>query len=156
MNVKNMSLNLSKPKKHSNNVILALAHFPKGMLILLMGIAFLSSPWLYHIFRQYEINPPVLQIIFTAGIIGTLPFLLLFGITLLRLPLIRRNMKLIAQATYEVTSWDRAELLADQTKEKGKVTSIFIEEKLVIELYETGASNLLLKKTPVPFTDAIE
>lgn len=133
-----MSQNLAEHEEHSNKYILALQHFPKGMFLMATCIAFLCSPWLYHVFRQYEIDPPVLQIIFTAVVIGTVPFLLLYGITLLRLPVIRRNMQLLATITIEESSWDRAGLLADHSEEKGQGAEIFIktEEKLVIELYE--------------------
>src|SRR5438046_1893167 len=134
-----MSLNFDEHDEDSNKYILALKHFPKGMFLLAMCIAFICSPWLYHFFRQYEIEPPIMQIIFTAGIIGTVPFLFLYGITILRLPIIRQNMQLMAQTTYEESSWDRADLLADQAKENGDGASIFIEEKIVIELYDNGA-----------------
>jgi hypothetical protein len=133
-----MISNLSEHDEHSNNFRLALKHFPNGMFIMVTCIACLCSPWLYHFFRQYEIEPPVLQIIFTAVAIATVPFLLLYGITLIRLPRIRRDMQLLARITFEESSWDRADILSDHTDGKHDIALIKTEEKLVIELYENN------------------
>jgi hypothetical protein len=129
-------LNVSEHRDHANIFMLAFRHFPVGMLILTTGIACIGSPWLYHFFRQNEDLAPILQILLTAAVIGIVPFLLLYGITLMRLPTIRRNMQLIAEITFEESSWDRADLVAEENG-KSATTFVKIEEKITIELYET-------------------
>ena len=131
-----MPLHFVKHDEHSSKYILALHHFPKGMFLLATCIAILCSPWLYHIFRQYEIEPSYLQILFTALIIATVPFLLLYGITLMRLPAIRENMQLLARITIEESSWDRAGLMEDHAVGQDPATLVKTEEKIVIEVYE--------------------
>jgi hypothetical protein len=133
-----MALNLSV-EEHPNIFKYALRHFPKGMLILAMCIAFICSPWLYHFFCQYEAIPPSLQIILTVSIVAIVPFLILYGITIFRVPGIRRDMQTIARITFEESSWDRADFLADHPKENGEgATFVKIEEKLVIEIYKNS------------------
>jgi hypothetical protein len=127
----------SEHNPDTNNFMLAFRHFPVGMLLLTTCAACIASPWLYHFFRQDETLAPALQIFFTAAVIGIVPFVLLYVITLIRVPIIKRNMQLVAQVTFEESSWDRADLLAEE-KDQNANTFVKIEEKITIELYETN------------------
>ena len=127
-----------RPEDHSSLYLLALKHFPKGLLVIAIGITFLSSPLVYNFFREIGIESLFLLIFLTAITVGITPILLLYGITLVRVPKIRRDMKLNALHTFEASSWDQAEeALAELEEEMQTKANVVIQvEKIEINIYE--------------------
>jgi hypothetical protein len=127
-----------RPEDHSNLYVLALKHFPKGLLVISIGITFLSSPLIYNFFRVIGIDSLSMRIILTASAVGIIPIMLLYSITLVRVPKIRRNMKLNALHTFEASSWDQAEeAIAELEEEMQRKANVVIQvEKIEINIYE--------------------
>ena len=110
-----------KPGKRHNLFILAFRHFPSGLLATAIGIAFLSAPLLYNLFRDYGFNSVVLRVLLTGVVIGIVPLSFLYIITLLRSGKIRKRIETEAQAQLEIISGDLEALQAKEKKEEKEV-----------------------------------
>ena len=127
-----------KHEKDPNIFILALKHFPMGFLTMAIGIALIFAPLLYSFFCRSEIDSLFLQIVLTVSAIVIIPFILLYGITLIRVPVIRRNMQSSAEYTMEISSWDLEDIQLSALGEGEPHQHVIIEmtNKLTIELGE--------------------
>jgi hypothetical protein len=122
---------------HSSNFMLALKHFPKGLFIMAIAITFLSSPLVYNLFRENGIESLFMLILLTAVTVSIIPIVILYSLTLIRVPKIRRDMKLNALHTFEASSWDQAEeALAELEEEMQTKANVVIVEKIEITIYE--------------------
>ena len=127
---------IPKPGKRHNLFILAFKHFPTGLLATAIGIAFLSAPLLYNLFRDSGIDSIVLRVLFTGSVIGVVPLSFLYLITLLRAGKIRIRLETETEHQLEIISDD---LHALQVREKQ-------EEKEVIRLEQVVKGDIKARK----------
>lgn len=125
-----------KPGKRHNLFILAFRHFPTGLLATAIGIAFLSAPLLYTLFRDNGIDSIVARVVLTGTVIGVVPLSFLYIVTLLRSPKIRKRLETETEHQLEIISED---LHALQAKEKK-------EEKEVIRLEQVVKGDIKARK----------
>ena len=112
---------LPKPGKRHNLFVLAFRHFPTGLLATAIGIAFLSAPLLYNLFRDNGIDSIVLRVLLTGGVIGVVPLSFLYLITLLRAGKIRIRLETETEHQLEIISVDLEALQAREQKEENEV-----------------------------------
>ena len=110
-----------KTGKRHNLFILAYKHFPTGLLATAIGIAFLSAPLLYNLFRDNGIDSIVLRVLLTGAVIGVVPLSFLYIVTLLRSPKIRVRLETEAEHQLEIISDDLHALQAREKKEEKEV-----------------------------------
>ncbi len=110
-----------KPGKRHNLFILAFRHFPSGLLATAIGIAFLSAPLLYNLFRDSGIDSIVWRVILTGGVIGVVPLSFLYLVTLLRAGKIRVRLETETEHQLEIISVDLEALQAREQKEEKEV-----------------------------------
>ena len=125
-----------KPGKRHNLFILAFRHFPSGLLATAIGIAFLSAPLLYNLFREQGFDSIIARVFLTGAVIGVVPMSFLYIVTLLRSGRIRERLEAEAQAKLDIISEDLAAL---EVKEKA-------EEKEVIRLEEEVKGDIKARK----------
>ncbi|MFI5264553.1 MAG: hypothetical protein ACHQM6_08570, partial [Candidatus Kapaibacterium sp.] len=116
-----MQHNLPSSGKRHNLFILAFRHFPSGLLATAIGIAFLSAPLLYNLFRDNGYESPILRIVLTGAVIGIVPLAFLYVATLLRAPRIRRRLEAEAVHQLQIISGDLQALEAKEIKEEKEV-----------------------------------
>jgi hypothetical protein len=125
-----------KPGKRHNLFILAFRHFPTGLLATAIGIAFLSAPLLYNLFRDNGFDSVIARVFLTGAVIGVIPVSLLYIVTLLRSSKIRTRLEIEAAHQLKIISGDLAALAA---KEKA-------EEKEVIRLEQVVKGDIKARK----------
>src|SRR5579883_2555624 len=81
-----------KRKRH-NLFVVAFNHFPENLAATAVGIAFLSAPLLYNLFREQGISSVIVRIILTGAVIAIVPLLILYLVTLLRSVGIREKLE---------------------------------------------------------------
>jgi hypothetical protein len=114
--------------KKDNLFLVAYKHFPTGLIATAIGIAFLSAPLLYNLFRDNGFDSVVLRVILSGCVIGVVPLTFLFMVSLSRAPKIRRKIE-----TEELARLDRisGELEALQAQEKKEETEVLRLEQVV-------------------------
>jgi len=118
-----------KPGKRHNLFILAFRHFPSGLLATAIGIAFLSAPLLYNLFREQGFDSIFARVFLTGAVIGVVPMSFLYIVTLLRSGRIRERLEAEAQAKLDIISEDLAALEAKEIKEEKEVIRLEQEVK---------------------------
>ncbi len=107
---------ISPPSVKRNNLfVVAYKHFPSGLLATAIGIAFLSAPLLYNLFRDNGFDSIVLRVLLSGAVIGIVPLSFLYFAALIRAPKIRRKLETEAELQLEIISED---LHALEEKEK--------------------------------------
>src|ERR1700674_3927552 len=109
------------PGKRHNLFILAFKHLPTGLLATAIGIAALSAPVLYNLFREHGINTFLGGALATGAVILVVPSLFLYLVTLLRSPKIRSRVETAAERELEIISEDLEALQAKEKKEEEQV-----------------------------------
>jgi len=116
-----MKENESISTKRQNIFLLAIKHYPTGLLATAIGIAFLSAPLFYNLFREYGISSVALRIIITGAVVGIIPVAFLYIITLIRAPKIQNRLETDAQHELEIMSHEMEVLQAKEKKEEEQV-----------------------------------
>src|SRR5438445_13541590 len=113
---KKSEIQLSPPEagKRHNLFIIAYKHFPSGLLATAIGIAFLSAPLLYNLFRENYIDSVVVRVLLSGAVIGIVPLFLLYLITLLRAGKIRKRLEAETKHQLEIISEDLEALEAKE------------------------------------------
>src|SRR5207253_1031239 len=109
---KKSEVQLFPPKagKRHNLFFIAYKHFPSGLLATAIGIAFLSAPLIYNLFLEQGVSSIVFRVLLTGAVIGVVPLLFLYIVTMLRSPNIRRRLESEAEHQLEIISDDLAAL----------------------------------------------
>jgi hypothetical protein len=107
--------------KRHNLFVLAFKHFPSGLLATAIGIAFLSAPLLYNLFRDNGFDSIFWRVVLSGAVIGVVPLSFLYIATLLRAPKIRRRLETEAELQLEIISGDLQALEAKEKKEEKEV-----------------------------------
>src|SRR5512140_3517119 len=94
-------ISAEEPKRH-NLFVLAFEHFPWGMEATAVGIAALSAPFLYGLFRANGVNTFLAGVVATGLVIIFVPTLFLYLVTLLRSPSIRTRVESEAERELEI------------------------------------------------------
>ena len=110
-----------KPGKRHNLFILAFRHFPTGLLATAIGIAFLSAPLLYNLFRDNGFDSVFARVLLTGAVIGIVPLSFLYLVTLLRAGKIRGRIETEAEHQLEIITGDLEALQAREKKEEKEV-----------------------------------
>jgi hypothetical protein len=116
-----MLSNSTIPAKRHNLFILAFKHLPTGLLATAIGIAALSAPFLYNLFRSHGVDSFIGGALATGAVILVVPSLLLYFITLLRSPRIRTRVETEAERELEIISKDLQTLEEKEKKEEKQV-----------------------------------
>src|SRR5579872_3005963 len=117
-----------KPGKRHNLFILAYRHFPSGLLATAIGIAFLSAPLLYNLFRDNGFDSVIVRVFLSGCVIGLVPLTFLYMVSLSRAPQIRRKIERDERAQLDKIS---SELKALQAQEKKEETEVLRLEQVV-------------------------
>ncbi|MDP4228855.1 MAG: hypothetical protein Q8916_00440 [Bacteroidota bacterium] len=125
-----------RPGKRHNLFIIAFKHFPTGLLATAIGIAFLSAPLLYNLFLDNGFDSVIIRVGLTGAVIGIVPLIFLYLVTLLRSTKIRVRLEAEAQEELAMISSD---LVALQEKE-------IKEEKEVIRLEQVVKGDIKARK----------
>jgi hypothetical protein len=126
-----MIQNSPLPQKRHNLFFLAFKHLPTGLLATAIGVAALSAPFLYGIFRKHVSNSFIDGALLTGVTIIIIPFLFLYLVTLLRSPKIRGRIE--TEAERELSE-ELEELQEKEKKEEKQVQRL--EEVVKVDLKE--------------------
>ena len=119
------------PQKRHNLFILAFKHLPIGLLATAIGVAALSAPFLYGLFRQYVIDSVIVGALLTAATIIIIPSFFVYLGTLLCTPKIRGRIE--TEAEHELSE-EFEELQAKEKQEEKQVERL--EEVVKVDLKE--------------------
>jgi len=118
-----------KPGKRHNLFILAIRHFPTGLIATAIGIAFLSAPLLYKLFRENGVDSIVMNIFLTGAIIGIVPLCLIYLVSLMRSPKIRTRLEAEDRLQLAIISDDLEALRVKESNEEKEVLRLEQEVK---------------------------
>ena len=118
-----------KPGKRHNLFILAFKHFPSGVIATAIGIASLSAPLVYNLFRENGIDSFAAGALLTGLVIVVVPLSFLYFVTLLRSARIRGRIETEAEHQLEILSDDLHALQAQEKKDEKEVIRLEQVEK---------------------------
>jgi hypothetical protein len=110
-----------KPGKRHNLFILAYKHFPSGLLATAIGVAFLSGPLLYNLFRENGFDSVILRVVLSGAVIAIVPLSLLYLVSLFRAPKIRERIETEEKAKLDKISDELEALQMQERKEEQEV-----------------------------------
>lgn len=110
-----------KPGKRHNLFILAVRHFPGSLFATIIGIAFWGSPFLYNFFHDSGVHSIAGSVLLSVLIIGGIPLVVLYLVTLLRTKDIRKGIETEAEHQLEILYEDLEALHAKEKKDEKEV-----------------------------------
>ncbi len=107
--------------KRHNLFVLAFKHLPTGLLATAIGIAALSAPFLYNLFRNHGVDSFIGGALATGAIILIAPTAFVYFVMLLRSPKIRTRVESEAEQELEIMTRDMKALQEKEKKEEEHV-----------------------------------
>lgn len=104
-----------------NVFILAVRHFPTSLLATAIGIAFLTAPLFYTLFSDRGITSVPLRIFLTALVVGIVPVIFLYVVSLFRAPTIQTKLEATADRAVETMALEMNTLREKEKKEEEHV-----------------------------------
>src|SRR5437763_6437055 len=88
---------IQNPTKRQNVFKLAIKHFPSSLLATAIGVAFLTAPLFYKLFSDRGVDSVLLRIVLTAVVVGIIPVVFLYVVSLFRAPTIQTEIEASAE-----------------------------------------------------------